>query len=537
MLLLRPIMQTPPFDPALVRDARYRARLAALLSQLEQVRQHDTFLEYAAGEPLFAQFEALYAENLAAYRSQYEPHALRMPLAEAQLEAARPDLHPLRYRNLRRALERIRPLLDAEDYAVNAQAGPELDQIEAWTAQAAAERRGWLHALHQWRMRLKTHMTEVWSEDYAALKAEYVEAKSRVSGELLPQLPLAPDEGRLERAIARRREDQEALMRRLRRFPDLRAEAQAWHARFMSHAEFRQLQAGWLRRARRRLAIAAGGALAVLLLIGFGAALLPAALGRMREDRAWRTAASAPSVQAYQAYLAQYPEGRYRDSAQTALLALPYGVLESFAGPDSAVFRYEGRLTALVPNGSGQAWYPDSCTYSGGWRAGRRDSIGRYACPDGVWYEGRWLMDQREGQGRQRYANGDLYEGRWYRDQRHGPGRMVYADSSRYLGQWKADVQQGQGVWSRADGLTYAGAWEAGRRQGSGSLTWPDGARIEGIWRADTLDGPGTFTSRFRDSYSGTWQGSPERLTLLDGQGQIFKRGRIEDGIFKGEGE
>ena len=83
--------------------------------------------------------------------------------------------------------------------------------------------------------------------------------------------------------------------------------------------------------------------------------------------------------------------------------------------------------------------------------------------------------------------------------------------------------------------MIYKGGWKSGNRNGKGTLTWPNGSSFDGVWVDDTIDGQGIFISRFRDEYKGLWKGTIANIVLYDGEGNIFKQGRIEGGLFIGE--
>ncbi|RMG70520.1 MAG: hypothetical protein D6722_08585, partial [Bacteroidetes bacterium] len=384
-----------------------------------------------------------------------------------------------------------------------------------------------------------------------------------------------PDEEALAAAINRKATDLKRLGRPRGRW---RARIAALEQAGVPRAQFLALQAEKRRQSRRRWWLA-GSLGTVLLLLGAAAAWWgPDYLDRRAELEAWAAAEAEGTVSAYQNYLDMYPTGPHAEMALAAQMRIPSGSLQAYADPMGRVLDYEGELQNLQPHGEGKGIYRDGSRYEGHWRAGLPDSTGTYTAADGTRYIGEWHIGRREGQGTRYFAEGGQYEGGWLEDRYHGFGSLILPDSSYYIGawqqgkrhgqgrsrsaagatyqggwqddrfhgrgiyrdstgriydgQWVAGQRQGQGVETWPDGRTFAGQWEGGLRQGKGTLAWPDGSKLEAPWARDTVNGWGQFTTRYRDAYTGTWRGTLDRITLYDGQGNVFKTGRIENGLF-----
>ncbi|GBF87927.1 MORN repeat-containing protein [Raphidocelis subcapitata] len=117
-------------------------------------------------------------------------------------------------------------------------------------------------------------------------------------------------------------------------------------------------------------------------------------------------------------------------------------------GPDGRFsVRYGGDWADDLPGGQGVFFDGSGNSYEGGWRAGRREGLGRAV------YSGR------PGDG----FGGDVYEGMWSGDLRNGHGTMTFANGDEYVGEWRDDLKHGAGSFTyTARGRRYDGVWEAG---------------------------------------------------------------------------
>jgi hypothetical protein len=543
------------FQPETIRDEGFRQRIREKLGEIQAIRQEHNFLAYATHAHLFTELEALYAENLAAFRQDYLEHKNRLGNLQHRLKNEEKPIHPLRLQEVQALVTQIEAQLEPEDYQQNQEAGPLLDQLEKRLTEAEKEFQGWEKDLAQWREQLKVLMHKVWAEDYHELKADYQSQKELTRSSSLPRLPLAPLPEKVEQAEARRAEAETKLLNSFRFHPRLRKKAATLQDRYLPLNLF-QTEARKLRKqAFRRRALGLVGLVLVSGLTAAGLWYTPLWLNAQAEAEAWILARQEHSLESYVTYLQQYPDGLHADSALNARLAFPEGKLSGLTSSEGKIFDYEGELEQLLPHGKGIALFADSGRYEGYWRQGLRDSSGTMQYANGDRYEGAWQNDRPHGQGNMTYANGDVYRGAWKNGKSHGwgvlegkngkqykggwqngqpqgKGTYRYVDGSSYDGYWENGLYDGNGRYSDAVGTAYTGKWVKNKKQGEGQLTWENGARFTGVWQADTINGQGIFVSRFRDQLSGVWKGSPSRISFYDGAGNLIKQGRWEDGLF-----
>jgi exonuclease VII small subunit len=573
----------PSFDPSTLRDPGFRARFEAKWAEVEAVQQAGRFVDYATRQGLFSELEAIYAANLAAYESQYAQPKAELATLVARLENHGPELLTSDRVAIAGLLQQANAHLTAADYATNGQALPLLEAAQQQLEAALAGYRQLEEELAAWREALKMLMTEIWADDYPPFKAAYQAAKGQLQAGERPEGPLAPDSAAAQAARQRREADLDSLSGLLRQNAPGRAAVAGLEGRFVPRQAFLDLRRR-LRRQRALRVVAWGvGGLAGAILLSWLGWQAPQWWQHSREGEAWAAVQADPSVTAYQRFLQRYPQGSYAAQADSLLRQLPEGRLKGWEGMDGRRLDYEGELKKLLPEGEGRAIYADGGVYEGQWQQGQPHGKGTYLSPDSARYTGSWYRGLREGQGTQVYHDRAVYAGAWRADQRHGYGRwedtdgtfyrgewqrgqpggkglMVRADGQRYQGGWQQGEFHGQGEMTTADSLRYAGsfvkgkregqgiqrwpdgrryegAWKADLRQGEGKLSWPSGGYFEGYWQADTLNGAGRFVSRFRDEYQGIWRGRPERVVLYNGQGDVFKAGYWQDGMFIGLGQ
>lgn len=77
--------------------------------------------------------------------------------------------------------------------------------------------------------------------------------------------------------------------------------------------------------------------------------------------------------------------------------------------------------------------------FSGSYKDGKRNGIGKLIFSNGDIYDGKWKDDQRHGVGKQTYKNGTVYDGKWKNDKRHGPGKQIFPDNRVFVGEWVDD--------------------------------------------------------------------------------------------------
>lgn len=543
------------YDPTTVRDQQFQERLALQLQKVEAVRAHHTFLGYAKHQHLFAELETIYQENLAAYERAYAQPLRRLQALQQQLTDSTQPLHPAHKTIVQQLLTQIEATLTPHDYQVNRTAIPLLDQAEAEVAQAQHTYQAWEKDLASWRMELKAVMNHVWAEDYQELKNDYQQQKSLLQGETLPRSPLGPIPAQITTAKTQRAEAEQTLLQGLRFHPRLKKQAEALQNRYLPQNQFDSAAKKLRQKAIRRRAISLVGITLLAVLGAAGAWYIPQWQQAQAEAEAWAKAQTTQTLQGYQQYLTQFPNGLHTTEAVQSRNAIREGKLTLEARATGVSFDYDGALRQALPHGYGRATFSDSSYYEGYWKAGNRDSIGTMVYANGDRYQGNWEADKPEGQGRMQFANGDQYEGNWkngqfqgwgaytgkngrsYRGgwqagQPQGKGVYTYADGSVYDGYWQNGLYHGHGQYSSPIGTVYLGNWQQGKRQGQGQLSWANGARFSGTWAADSIAGQGVFVNRFRQQLEGNWQGLPEGIKLYDAAGNLLQQGRWIDGLF-----
>ena len=108
---------------------------------------------------------------------------------------------------------------------------------------------------------------------------------------------------------------------------------------------------------------------------------------------------------------------------------------------------YVGNYVNGKPDGYGEYFWTNGCSYKGSFRNGLRHGKGIWRkdkeSPDV--YEGGWVNDKKCGQGIYTWASGNVYQGEYFDDLRHGYGEMYWSDGSYYKGSWERGIQHGEG--------------------------------------------------------------------------------------------
>lgn len=569
------------FSPEKIRDDAFRQKFQEKLLQIQAVREKHTFLEYTLNRPLFEELNTLFEENLQAYESCYEIPLSRLTAIQTDFENIQKTIHPLRLNKVQQLMKEAENLLEKEDYVVNARAIEKLDELEMHIQKARDEFAAWEKDLAKWRLRLKEVMTLVWAEDYASLKAHYQEVKLTLTSEELPPSQIIPDETQIQNFIQKRADAFTRLKKKAALSKRLFKKVSEAEPAFFPLSEFLLLEKEVDRYIKTRIYRVGAASLAGVALVIATFIYLPGIIGNWQENSLWEKAVSENTLISYQEYLIKFPRGKHIVEAYDAMNHIPTGKLKRYEDRFGVSFEYEGELTDLKPHGKGAATYPDGSVYEGYWEMGVRDSFGLWRDTLGGSYEGQWVNGVRQGRGKYIYPDGSIYEGQWKNDEITGQGTMAYADGSKYTGTWKSGLPEGKGILSfgkngsysgqwvsgkfhqngilkDTTGIVYSGQWANGQREGEGRQNWPDGREYIGKWKADAengegvlswsngshfsgiwvngqIDGTGIFVSRFRDEYKGYWKGTIDSLALYDGEGNIFKQGKLEGGLFIGQ--
>lgn len=566
------------FDKTKIRDRRYREQFDQKLEEIKAVREKHTFIDYATNSYLFQELEDIYKKSLTEYQTQYEANLRNFQQAKLSTETHKSEMHRVRYKKAKRLYEEIEACLEVPDFNKNAEAGPLIETLMRHTGTSIVEFESWQKDLKKYKERLEAVRNKVWSEDYTRLTLKLKAADEQVYGDRIPMLPIGPDKNDFEEAIQARITRFETLKKRAQKIPRLLRKVESIDGKYYSRREFEKLEAEVTKGLNYRRA----GRISLAVLIGTillaGGYFMPKGIAHFKESRSWSKATETNTLQGYDEYLALYPEGKYALEAKKLKLNLDHGTLGQMTDAQGRVYNYEGEIIQALPNGKGIAFYENGASYDGYWKNGNPDSIGKLVFVDGSEYEGGWADGYQQGEGRIKFANGDHYEGFWLKDEYHGQGKFTWANGDAYTGNWEKGKQEGKGtmkfetgdsytgdwragrfhgegvyttsegvvytgnwrdgkkegegrqVWP--DGSEYIGYWKEGKRDGEGTLTWENGSRFFGEWKSDSISGQGTFVTRFRNEYTGIWLGPINRVTLYDGEGNVFKQGRFEGGLF-----
>ena len=113
---------------------------------------------------------------------------------------------------------------------------------------------------------------------------------------------------------------------------------------------------------------------------------------------------------------------------------------------------YHGPTLNGTPSGSGGfCAYQDGSEYSGEFKSGRRNGVGRYVAPNHDVFEGKWVGDQRWKGKWQSSKGNEFYDGYWSGDRPHGAGSRLYADGTLIECEWADGRRVGIDLQATAD--------------------------------------------------------------------------------------
>lgn len=120
--------------------------------------------------------------------------------------------------------------------------------------------------------------------------------------------------------------------------------------------------------------------------------------------------------------------------------------------------------------------------YSGGYKDGKKDGLGKMVYPNGDKYHGMWEKNKKHGEGTYIYASGDIYSGTWEADIKQGVGSYEFGvDGSQLIGNWdKGNFVEGK--WQFKDGGYYEGIFKDGKPTDKGSFKFANGSSLSGTF-------------------------------------------------------
>jgi uncharacterized caspase-like protein len=313
-----------------------------------------------------------------------------------------------------------------------------------------------------------------------------------------------------------------------------------------------------------------------------------------RENRFWDGVIKADTIEGYQAYLKEYPNGEYAAVAQINLKKLtqparppavvvaqntrgaggdPAAVAQPPAGPgapglavapgvppSAAPLPGAGAVPSVAPPAAPAptpAASPAAVPPAGAPKADPLQAPSpspqasaptataapavrqqaSYSLANGDRYTGEVLANQRSGKGVYQFANGDRYEGEFANDQFMGRGVMTFANGDRYEGQFVGTTKQGQGVMVFANKDRYEGQFADNLYSGQGTFTFASGERYTGSYERGIKQGQGEQLFANKDRYVG-----PFLRDKPNGKGKTFHangdvyEGDFVDGVKQGNG-
>ncbi len=552
-------------DKSTFRDPAYRQRLEALQQRLTAIEAENSFIAYASNRDLLEELEALLRENRERYRQDYLANLQAFQALQAEVERQKAHVHPAIFKQLQEHLHTLEVNVSSHSYDENAAAESQILALAENLNKAVQDYGHFQQAQKDYAEKLSQIETRVWREKYEELKQLLLTLPGE---EHIPDANIWqwPDQG-VKAAIAER----EAAFQGMFLFTKGRKRFQKWLRQAenqpMSKTEFEALQA----KIRRRIKSGnvKGYALVALsvVLVALAAWKAPEWARYLDEEKVWEQSLQSDSWTAYQQYLKDYPEGKYRALAKERQLLLDFGKIENIITDDGRVYTYEGELDAGRPHGQGLATFDNGDRYNGEWKAGSFWGQGKMSLQGGSSYEGAWEAGLYHGSGTFQAADGSIYTGDWKNGRKDGQGSLLLAHGGKYLGSWKEGLPSGQGTFAAgdeaaevfgrqweagenfsggwlagkphgigtmryADGSIYQGSWQKGARQGEGKMSWPDNSYFDGVWQADSILGKGIFLNKYREDIRGYWKGRPSQIQLLDDFKLLKKAGKFENGLF-----
>ena len=106
--------------------------------------------------------------------------------------------------------------------------------------------------------------------------------------------------------------------------------------------------------------------------------------------------------------------------------------------------------------------WPNGDKYEGQMLQSQMHGRGIFTCTQGYVYTGEFKYGKPNGLGKLVYDNGDKYEGGFLNDTLHGRGKYSYSNGDCYRGDFLNDLPHGHGVYVLANGNVYSGEWKNG---------------------------------------------------------------------------
>ncbi len=156
-----------------------------------------------------------------------------------------------------------------------------------------------------------------------------------------------------------------------------------------------------------------------------------------------------PSDSYYKLLTRNLPEESKKPLKPQPISAAGDHVNQEILYPNGDRYTGEVRVTdqqgKAVPHGIGKMLYFDGFEYTGCWKDGQKDGMGKLVYPEGnprqiLYYSGEWSQDKKNGVGMEVYTEPkktDYYMGSWKNDKKDGMGFSSYRDGNSGIEEWK----------------------------------------------------------------------------------------------------
>ena len=310
-----------------------------------------------------------------------------------------------------------------------------------------------------------------------------------------------------------------------------------------------------------------------------------------REDRYWEDTKSAGNRDGFEAYLEQYPRGRYASlaraninrlasslasslpaapvranptgAASSAPTAAPVAVLvqsavTSQAAPSvlplgdekdktAAVATVSKPVENLIPTPSQVAVrpvaptekpvQPEVSTSASGQLTTKKKTTTQVVLPNGDRYDGELAGVVRSGAGIYTFASGDRYEGDFLDNAFHGKGTQAYVRGDVYSGDYQRGIKTGQGSYKYANGDRFEGGFANNEFQGEGKQTFQSGDSYEGEFVRGIKQGKGVYRFVNGDRFEGNFLNNvfTGKGVMVFANGDRYE-GEVQNGVKHGQG-
>jgi hypothetical protein len=271
------------------------------------------------------------------------------------------------------------------------------------------------------------------------------------------------------------------------------------------------------------------GPTAVVTQVPPPAQIIPSGLDQaQREDRFWEDTKSAGNRDGFEAYLEQYPFGRYASLARANINRLggnATAAAKSVPAPTTAPVLVNAApsptpIVVVTEKASAPTTAIDTKPEPG--VSVQREATGssvvvalaqpqavltktnsRITLPNGDRYEGDLVGVTRSGFGRYMFSNGDRYEGDFVDNAFHGKGTQTLVNGDVYTGDFVKGAQTGRGIYQFANGDRYDGNFVDNIFIGKGVIVFASGDRYEGDIVRGVKNGQGIHYFASKDRYEG----------------------------------